>query len=117
MNFKNLKIKPLLINLGICFAFPIIKAYVETNKILVFSNTCTIIGLLCLLFGIINSLVLHGDYDITSYIMHRTLNKNNKQNYDSYKKDKEEKRKDSFNYPLLCGIILIIISYLSALFV
>ena len=117
MNFKNLKIKSLLIDLIICLTFPIVKAYSSTNnKLLIFSDICTIIGFLCLLFGVINSLILHGDYDVTSYIMQRTIHKNS-QNFDSYKKDKEEKRKDSFNYPLLCGIILIIISYLSALFV
>ncbi len=116
MNFKNLKIKTLLTNLLICLAYPLVKAYVSTDKLLIFSDTCVIIGFLCLLFGAINSLILRGDYDITSYIMQRTINKSN-QNFDNYKKDKEEKRKDSFNYPLLCGIILIIISYLSALFV
>ena len=116
MNFKNLKIKTLLTNLLICLAYPLIKAYVSTNKLLIFSDTCVIIAFLCLLFGVINSLILHGDYDVASYIMQRTINKSN-QNYDNYKKDKEEKRKDSFNYPLLCGFILIMISYLSALFV
>ncbi len=115
MNFKNLKIKSLIIDLVICLLFPLVKAYTsDNNKLLIFSDTCFIIGLITLLFGVINSLVLHGDYDITSFIMHRTIAKD-KQDYKAYKKDKEDKRKDSFNYPLICGIILLIISYLTAL--
>lgn len=113
MNFRNLKIKNLIGNLLIVLAYPILKGVI-TKKMIMFCDSCTIIGLALLLVGAVNILVLHGDFDIIGYIARR--NDPNRKNYDAYSKDQHEKRKDSFNYPLLEAIILFIISYLFSFF-
>ena len=55
-----------------------------------------------------------GDFDITGFIASRAIGKN-KEDFDAYITNQNEKRKDSFNYPLLCGIILIVLAGISAL--
>ena len=115
MNIKNLKVKNLIINLVICLIYPLVRA-LSTKSILLFSDSCTIIGLALVIIGVMNSFFLHGDLDITGFIASRALNKNAKE-FDAYMKDQEAKRKDSFNYPLLCAFIILIIAYLSSLFV
>lgn len=115
MKLKNIKIKNLLIDLFIIMLYPIVKAIVSNKHLLVFSDTCVIFGLVLLIIGVINSFFLHGDLDITGFIASRAL-KNNV-TYEEYMTDQEEKRKDSFNYPLFISFILLILGYLTALFV
>lgn len=115
MNFKNIKLKNLLVNLLITLIYPIVKLFISNNKIIAFSDSCFILGVLLSIVGTVNLLVIHGDLDITGFILQRSLNKNT-HDYQTFKKDQDNKRKDSFNYPLLCGIILIIISYITSLF-
>lgn len=116
MNFKNLKIKNLLLNLFICFLYPLFRLIVSNNKMLALSDSCFILGLLLVLLGGVNILLIHGDLDITGYIANRAFNKDSTQDYKAFKKEREAKRKDSFNYPLLCGIILLLIAYIVSLF-
>ena len=116
MNFKNFKLKPYLINVGLALLYPLVRGISAENHMLVFSDTCLVIGMFVLIYAVVNSLFLHGDYDITGYVANRTFNKD-RMDYDEYKKEQEEKRKDSFNYPLLSAITLFIISYISSLLV
>ena len=116
MDFRNLNAKSLLINLLIALAYPIIKFFSSSNRLLAFSDACVIIGLFLVIVGMANWLFLKGDFDITAYIAERSLKKENR-DFDVYMEDQKEKRKDSFNYPLLCAVILLLISYLTSLFV
>lgn len=115
MNFKNIKLKYLLLNLFILLFYPCVKAY-ASKSLLVLSDTCTIIGMIAIIFGVVNSFFLHGDLDITGFVAHRRLS-DTKQDFETYMKNQEEKRRGSFNYPLLCGFLLFIIAYLISLFV
>jgi len=110
--FKNFKFKNFLGNLLLCIIYPLVRAYVSENKLYVLSNTLCIMSLVFVIFGMINLLILKGDFDITSFIAKRSLSKNTNLTYEKYTKDKESERKGSFNYPLLVGIIVFIISYI-----
>ena len=114
MKFKNLKIKNLIIDVIICLLYPTIKL-IKTKSILIFSDSLTIIGLVLVIVGVVNSFFLHGDLDITGFIASRAFNKDAK-DFQAYMDDQEDKRKGSFNYPLLCSIIILIIAYISGLF-
>ena len=114
MNLKNLKIKYLIINLLIALTYPLLKAAASENRLLAFSDSCVIIGLFLVIVGVATWLSLKGDFDITGYIADRALKKEDR-DFDIYMKDQKEKRKDSFNYPLLCAIILFILSFITAL--
>lgn len=110
------KLSSFIPNLVIALCYPIIKTCISDNKLLVFSDSCIIVGLLFTVIGIFNLLYLSGDFDITAYITSKFLLKENR-SFDTYESDAHEKRKDSFNYPLLCAFILLIIGYLTSLFV
>lgn len=116
MSFKNIKLKYLILNLIIGLVYPLVKAFTSSQPLLVFSDTCTIIGLALLVIGVVNSFFLHGDLDITGFIANRALAKD-KTDFDEYMKDQEEKRKDSFNYPLLIASIMLIVSMITAFLV
>lgn len=113
---KAFRLSSFIPNLVIALCYPIIKTCISENKLLVFSDSCIIVGLLFTVIGIFNLLYLSGDFDITAYITSKFLLKENR-SFDTYESDAHEKRKDSFNYPLLTGILLVIISYITALFV
>ena len=116
MNFRNFKLKDYLINVGIALIYPLIRGISSENHLLVFSDTCLIIGMFVLIYAVINSLFLHGDYDITAYVANRTFNKD-RDDYEEFVKEQEEKRKDSFNYPLLSALTLFLLSFISSLLV
>lgn len=114
--FKGFKLSSFISSLIIGFFYPIIKTAISENKLLVFSDSCIIIGLIFVTFGIFNSLYLHGDFDITTYIASRVFHKDTR-SFKAYEEDADDKRKDSFNYPLFTGIILVIISYIITPFI
>ena len=115
--FKGFKLSNFIPNIIIGFAYPIIKGATSDSFAFGFSDACFIVGLVFALIGVFYSLYLHGDFDITSYITKRTLTKDKKETFEIYEENINEKRKDSFNYPLLLCIILIIASYIATLFV
>lgn len=111
MKFKNLKPKILLTCLGIGLIYPCIAYLTAEKKFLSLINAVTINGLIFIVFGVIYSLVLHGDFDITEYVAMRWLHRNTqdyKKSYDKFKIDKNDARAGSFNYPLFAGILLLI---------
>ena len=114
MNLKNLKIKNLITNLLIALAYPILKFATSKNRLLAFSDACFIIGLFLIIVGILTWLLLKGDFDITTYIADRVFKKEER-DFNTFMKDQKEKRKDSFNYPFFCGIIMLILSFITAL--
>ena len=114
MKFANFRLNYFITNLIVVLLYPIYRYVSNNNSLLAFSDACFIIGLFLLIVGIVLILYGHGDFDITGYIASRALGKN-KEDFASYIANQKEKRKDSFNYPLLCGIILIVLSVLTAL--
>lgn len=108
--FKGFKLKDFLINLFICLLYPIVKTIRATDKAFVFSDTSFIMALVFIIGGIVSFLIRSGDFDITSFIATRSLTKNKDLTYEKYKKDKQDERKDSFNYLFFVGIIVLIIS-------
>ena len=118
MKFKNIKVKNLIVSVLVSFVYPITKSIISKNLLLVFSDTCLIIGLISLVIGLMNSLYLHGDFDITNYITHTLVTregnnlvsfltrKNNllgtatkveREDLVSFVEKQKNKRKDSFN--------------------
>lgn len=108
MNFKNLNFSRLLVCLFIGMAYPIL-SYVSSDgdKLLRLINGMTICSLVLLVFGAFNILVLHGDMDITSFVAARFLSKGKSKGWDAYKKDREDDRKQRFNYPLFTGLLML----------
>ena len=116
MRFKNIKPKDLLICLLVAFLYPIFK-YVSASgdKLLAFLDAATIIGLVMLIFGIVNAMVLHGDFDITEFVTRRAFFRKDTKPYDAFKKDKKEQREGRFNTPLLVGLIMLAVCAVLAL--
>ncbi|MBQ6492504.1 MAG: DUF3899 domain-containing protein [Erysipelotrichaceae bacterium] len=115
MKISNFRLKNFLINLLVCFMYPILRYVSNDNSLRAFSDACLIIGLFLALVAVAVFLFMAGDFDITGYIASRAFGKN-QEDFDTYKDKQNEKRKDSFNYPLLCAVVLIITSYISSLF-
>lgn len=114
MKLKNFKFSHFLPNFIISFAYPLARLLTGKEKAVVaFLDALTVIGLLNVLFGIINNLYLHGDFDISRYFMQKKLNKSNVP-FDKFIADEKAKEKDSFNYPLLIGLLFLIISLVGA---
>lgn len=109
--FKNLKIQTLLIHIVITLAYPVAKALVaEQNKLLIFCDVLTIIAGILLIAGVVYSLALHGDFDIAGYTFRRGFRSEQKQTYDAYRKNMQEKREDAFNYPLFVGLLYVAVA-------
>ncbi len=100
-----------------------VKVFTATdNRLLIFMNILTIVGLLLMVIGIIYSMNLHGDFDISRYYLKRGVRSfrmfapppseemKQKQNPAEYLDECRKKREDAFNYPLFLGIIYVLIS-------
>ena len=112
MNFKNLRLREFITALIVSLIWPVVKAIISENHLVAFCDSLTIIGLIAIIFGVFTSAVLHGDYDIAAYLARRRKYKNSEMDFDTYVRMQEEIRKDSFNYPLLIGIIFLVTAFL-----
>ena len=63
--------------------------------------------------GVISVFIRFGDFDITGYVFRRGVKKDVK-SFREYKKDKEDERKETFNYPLFFGLVFLLVSGLVA---
>ena len=109
-NFKNIKIRTLLIALPLMLAYPVAKALISSsNRLMIFSDTLLIISLLLIALGVLFTFTRFGDFDITRYVFRRGTDKNAK-SFGEYKKDREEQRKETFNYPLFLGLVFLVVS-------
>ena len=107
--FKNIRLRPLLIHIMITLAYPALKAWIsEYNRLQIFSDAMTIIALLLLILGIFYALFLHGDFDITQFVMKRGTHKGVMESFATYLEDRAQKREEAFNYPLFLGIIYLL---------
>ena len=111
LNPKNIKFRPLLAHLIVTLLYPVFRACIaENNKLMVFTDAITIIGLVMIIGGIIYALYLHGDFDISGYLMKRGMQKEPTQTYFAYLYDVYAKREGAFNYALFLGLLYIVLA-------
>ena len=105
---------------GTAMIYPVYAWITSDGMLLKFIDAMTIVGFVFLAFGIVRSLVFHGDFDIAEYVTRRSADsmRNRKtKSFAAFKEDKNEKRKDSVNYPFLTGLLLLAASAALILFV
>ena len=113
-SFKSIKPLTIAVALPISLAYPIIKSVVtSSNKLVVFSDSLFITSLILIALGVISVFIRFGDFDITGYVFRRGVKKDVK-SFREYKKDKEDERKETFNYPLFFGLVFLLVSGLVA---
>ena len=106
--FKNIQLRPLLSHLIITLIYPVVKACIsERNKLLVFTDALTIAAGILVIGGVIYAMILHGDFDISGYLMKRGVQKEPTQTYYAYLYDVYAKREGAFNYALFLGLVYI----------
>lgn len=119
--WKNIKPGLLIVHLIITLGYPAAKAFTaESNPLLIFTNSLTVIALLLVVFGVVYSMVLHGDFDITSFYLQRGLHSVRslfsrraaefgiKKDITEFMSEAREKREEAFNYPLALGIVYLL---------
>ncbi len=117
MKFKNLIFSHLIAYLFVACLYPMYRVLsAERNRLLEAINSFTIVGGVFLLLGIIASFILHGDTDVSSYVVKRALFPKKTKPFQSYKQDRKEERERSFNYPLFTGILMIAAAILMTFF-
>ena len=109
--FKNIKAQTMLGHILVTLVYPVVKAVTaEQNKLLIFCDILTIIAGILIIIGVVYSLALHGDFDIAGYTFRRGFRSEQKQTYDAYRKNMQEKREDAFNYPLFVGLLYVAVA-------
>ena len=113
-NIRTVRPQTLLAAVPLTLAYPIAKALISSkNRIMIFSDSLLIISLLLIAMGVLFTVTRFGDFDITKYVFRRGTDKNAKP-FAEYKKDREEERKATFNYPLFFGLIYLAVSFITA---
>lgn len=113
--FKNIKPRVLISHIIVTLLYPLARTVMASDKrLLIFIDTLTIIAALLLIGGVIYSLYLHGDFDISSFVMRRARSNAPKQSFEAYKANQKERREASFNYPLFLGLVYIAVSAILA---
>ncbi len=116
MKLKNIRLTNVIIVSMFILTYPLLKSLTsEGNKALIFLDAMTITSLGMVIFGVIYNLYLKGDFDASKFVIQRNLFRKNT-TYETYSANEQEKRKDSFNYPLFLGIVYLCIAYLAAKF-
>lgn len=111
---KKMNIKIMIYYSLISLLYPLLRFFMKGLSIVAFSDSCFILAVLFLLWGIVYSLVLHGDFDITGYIAKQSFLKQRNESFEEYLQEQKEKREDKFNYPLYNGLFLLVIALISA---
>ena len=125
--FKNIRPALLISHLVITLGYPAAKAFASPrNRLLIFTDAMTIVALILVILGILYAMVLHGDFDISSYYLQhgarsaryaftrRGAEEQEKKSIDEFILEAREKRENSFNYPLFLGIVYLIASLVIA---
>ncbi len=111
--FLHINPRLMIIHLIITLAYPAAKALIsERNRLLIFSDSLTYVSLLLVIAGVVYSLYLHGDFDISGFLLKRGVlrKKEEGQSFEAYMADRKEKREAAFNYPLFLGILGLAVS-------
>ena len=104
--FKNIKPQTLLTHVIVTLLYPLARVVMASSqRLLIFTDCLTIIAAILLIAGVVYSLYLHGDFDISSYVMRRARSNAPKQTFEAYKANQKERREASFNYPLFLGAV------------
>lgn len=125
---KNIRPSMLISHLIITLVYPLAAALrAEQNRLLVFTDAMTIVSLLLVIVGIIYSLVLHGDFDVSNYYLQhsgrsiarrfavrRGAQMQQEEDIAKFISDAREKREGSFNYPLFLGIVYLLAAVIIA---
>ncbi len=117
MKLKYIRIRPLISHVGITLIYPAARAIVsKNNRLLIFTDSLTIISVILLIGGIVYTFVLHGDFDISSFLLMRGVRKEAQkpQSFDAFFADRKAKREEAFNYPLFLGIVYLVVSIILA---
>ncbi len=113
-SFRSVRLPVLLTAVPLTLAYPAAKALISSkNRIMIFSDSLLIISLVLIAMGVLFTLTRFGDFDITKYVFRRGTDQNAKP-FAEYKKDREEERKSTFNYPLFFGLVYLAVSFLTA---
>ena len=113
--FQNLKPQMLLTHVIVTLLYPLARTImVSSQRLLIFTDCLTIVAAVLLIAGIVYSFYLHGDFDISSFVMRRARSNAPKQTFEAYKANQKERREASFNYPLFLGIVYIAVSLIIA---
>ncbi len=115
-SFKKIRPTTLISHLIVTLAYPAVRAFTaQNNRLLLFTNALTIIAAVLIAAGLVYNLYLKGDFDRTSFVFQRSINKDLMQKpYEDYEKDAKANREDAFNYPLCLGIVYLIVSAILA---
>lgn len=125
---KNIRPSMLISHLIITLVYPLAAALrAEQNRLLVFTDAMTIVSLLLIIVGIIYSLVLHGDFDVSNYYLQhsgrsiarrfavrRGAQMQQEEDIAKFISDAREKREGAFNYPLFLGIVYLLAAVIIA---
>ena len=112
LRFRKIKPRVLLVHMLVTLLYPVFRAFIaENDRLLVFTDAITVIGLVMVACGILYALVLRGDFDISAFLLKRGIQKEPKQTFRAYLYEVYEKREEAFNYPLFLGLL-----YLAAAF-
>ena len=118
--FRNIRIRPLVSHLIVTLGYPVARTIVAgSNRLQLFTDAMTIIAVILLIGGVVYGLVLHGDFDISGFVLKRGMRRGIRhpdmqdlrekpQSFDAYMAEKKEKREEAFNYPLFLGIVYIL---------
>ncbi len=115
MKGKRAKLRVLLSHLIITLSYPAARALTAPDhRLLRFTDAITITALVLLIGGLIYSMILHGDFDISTFVFRRGAQKEMKQDFRTYKSEQEEKRAEAFNYPLILGLFYLVLAAILA---
>lgn len=120
--FKNIRPALLISHIVITLSYPAVRAFnAPRNRLLVFTDAMTIVALILVILGILYSMLLHGDFDISSYYLQRGVKSISRRisakrgepmepekSMADFLSDARETREESFNYPLLLGILYLL---------
>ena len=71
--FQRINPRVLIVQIIITLTYPAAKATISSfNRLLIFTDAMTIIAFLLLIAGIFYSLYLHGDFDISGFLLTET---------------------------------------------
>ena len=113
--FHNIKPRLLITQLIVTLIYPVAKAAIsEYNRLLIFTDSLTIIAAVLLIAGVVYSLYLHGDFDISGFVLKRGMRSEEKKPFGAYMDDKKREREESFNYPLFLAALYFAVSIIIA---
>lgn len=114
---KYFSLRDSFLCLIVALLYPLYAFVSSGQSLLKLIDAMTVTGLLFLIFGIIYSLIMHGDFDITEYVAKRSLHRGDVKPFEAFRADKKEERKGRINYPFFIGLLLLLASILLTAFV